>query len=351
MPIADALRLVDEIAATQGVQFIRELLREKKRAGANVLIGIRKDEVLEHLAEAIRAGHISLSDLIEWLNDVEGWGKQHVYLYRATAQLLTSRIWRAPVPHTLLAHARAKGLTIPNEERRVFGFPDSFTLGRLHYDGQTLEMVWRKGVKQWRRDAERDQERTIEGDQYKFIAWRHTPERSVLRFILRPKEGVAALFVQVPLGDEHEQARKAAFVTLERLFQTSRLNPIPMSECIKALDAAGQSENSSRLRDGRGTIRPQATAFSTYGGAVEFRGKDGTAYVAVESVRRVRRAVRLPDFSGASSRFLVDLETGPGLTRSVRMNMDGEGNHLYLFAQMTAEEVWAVINHVFAVAP
>ena len=126
-----ALRLADEIVATQGAAFVRELLRALKSAGSKVFIGTRKSDTLAHLQDAIRAGLLSYDDLIEWLNAVEGWGHQHIYLYQMSPTLARERFWREPVPDRFVEHARSKGIAIANERKQILAFPDTFRLGRI----------------------------------------------------------------------------------------------------------------------------------------------------------------------------------------------------------------------------
>ena len=75
------IKIAESIIKSQGSIFIKELLREKKKAGAPVKIGANKSQSLEYLDQAIRKGYITRVDLESWIADVEGWGKQHVYVY------------------------------------------------------------------------------------------------------------------------------------------------------------------------------------------------------------------------------------------------------------------------------
>jgi hypothetical protein len=72
---AAARKLIRSVVLAQGNIFIRELLRRKK-----LPVGVRKEEFEVNLLKAINNGELSLADVTDWLEEVEGWGDQHVYL-------------------------------------------------------------------------------------------------------------------------------------------------------------------------------------------------------------------------------------------------------------------------------
>jgi hypothetical protein len=346
-----ALQLVDEIVSVQGVIFLRELLRTLKQSGVRITLGTRKSDTLEHIRDAIRAGFLGYDDLIEWLHGIEGWGQQHTYLYKVSAKLAESPFMKPPFPDRWNDYVRSKGIPIANERLQVLQFPDRFRLGRVAFDGKELELVWRKGHDEWRRDVDKDEERIIDDDQYRFEAWRLTPERSVMRFVCLPELHRAALFVQVPLGEEHREAKSVALETIGQLFPASWLRDVDVSHCLSALDQSGHHADGSRLAHERGRIRPQATAFGAFGASVRFLSHELPSYASVPAVRHVRNALRVSDFRGEHGMFSVELESGPGLRRSVKMSMSGDDNRLYFFAKMSSEEVWAILNHICGFAP
>ena len=70
------LRLVRGIVLAQGNIYIKSLLREK-----GLRIGDTKADFEQNLEQAVADGKITLVDVEEWLDRVEGWGDQHVYLF------------------------------------------------------------------------------------------------------------------------------------------------------------------------------------------------------------------------------------------------------------------------------
>src|SRR4051794_22869101 len=62
--------------------YIKELLREN-----GVRIGATKEDFDRNLTKAIDEGTLTREIIEKWLNEVEGWGQQHVYVYQLTDEL------------------------------------------------------------------------------------------------------------------------------------------------------------------------------------------------------------------------------------------------------------------------
>jgi hypothetical protein len=95
LPSAKDRETIRALASTavlaQGNIFIRELLRRKE-----LPIGSTKEDFETNLLRAIDTGELTLEDVSQWLDEVEGWGNQHVYLYSAPRGLVSDPIWRSP---------------------------------------------------------------------------------------------------------------------------------------------------------------------------------------------------------------------------------------------------------------
>ena len=84
-------RLIQGITLAQGNIFIKELLRQKK-----IPLGATKAEFEKHMLAAIDNGTLQRADLEAWLDDVEGWGDQHIYLYNIPRAITSDALWRDP---------------------------------------------------------------------------------------------------------------------------------------------------------------------------------------------------------------------------------------------------------------
>jgi hypothetical protein len=105
---ADRIRsLVRSVVLAQGNIFIRELLRRK-----GLTIGATKEDFEANLMKAIDTGELQLSDVTTWLDEVEGWGDQHVYLYRVPARVIGDTLWNS---------AEDVRLRLPPPQRKLWG--------------------------------------------------------------------------------------------------------------------------------------------------------------------------------------------------------------------------------------
>ena len=120
--------------------------------------------------------------------------------------------------------------------------------------------------------------------------------------------------------------------------------------CLVFRDHAAQGQDGAALGGARGRLRPQTTGFSSYGASVRFHTRELPSYAAVPAVRRVRNSLHLSDFHGEHGTFVVDLYSGPGLNRPIKMSLHAEDNRVYAAALMTSEEVWALIDCIYATA-
>lgn len=187
----------------------------------------------------------------------------------------------------------------------------------------------------------------IDGDLYEFRAYRQQLNRSVSRFVLIPKQRKAALFVQIPLADKrHETAIKVASDTLGKVFSWAELEPVLISKAIKSLD---QLELDAQKPEEHGQVQAQNTKFAATGATVEFDADPGnSAWKNVEAVRRVRKALEHDSFTGASGIFRVRLRPGAGLNRDVVVWLNGKDKRVFLHSQMTADEVWIVLDQILS---
>ena len=110
--VANLKRLAAGIIRTQGNRFIKELLRDK-----GIRIGANKDDFERNLTEAIETGKLRLKDIDYWLSQVEGWGNQHVYLYKISTTLrkdLTKPKIRQRVQDAALEHVWGLARDMPD---------------------------------------------------------------------------------------------------------------------------------------------------------------------------------------------------------------------------------------------
>lgn len=337
--------LAHNIVRSQTNRYIKELLREH-----GIAIGSTKADFERNLDAAIDDGSLTAAHVEAWLREVEGWGNQHVYVYRL------SRNQAAPFRTEADAHAVIKSARLGSFWQRAtastesLGFPgddQKLELVSITYD-DSLRFHWHNGTTYWTRTAGEvpydKATETIDGFDYQFRAYRGRVAREVMRFEIRPQQRLAALFVPKAINSAAHQvaittakndiAKVLAFSSFEhKILKTD--NVIRNLDQALALAADDGSEpaiqaQSTRLQDDFASIEFAARA--TEG---SYRNSD-----AVQSVRRtIVTDAQVDAFVGATGTFrFVDR----GLGR-VQLSDDGR---IRLWSTMQADDVWHIISEL-----
>lgn len=341
--IQKSIKIAESIIKAQGYIFIKELLREKKNSGAEVKIGRNKKESLENLLEAIREGHITYADLVNWVSDIEGWGKQHVYVFDLPNEFTKDKIYhqKSAIEEAINNTKYSKYLNSKEE----YKFPKKLVLSHINTDHKNnLELIWQQRITNSKREEKEDPpNRVIEGDEYEFHAYRIIPARSITRFCIKPHDKIAAIFIQIPLGKEHNAAITNAKNTVREIFDIKELTVLNLSKVIKDFDNLDlNTSNNSPPK-----LEAHNTKFSSSGASIEFSADTHlSGWKKVTTVRRVRNSLDDKVFNGVSGRFNVHLTDVVGTKRTIQMYMDSKNNKIYFRAQMTSDEVWSLLNEV-----
>jgi hypothetical protein len=325
--------LAGSIVRAQGNIFVRELLRDKR-----LPIGTNKPQFEANLVAAIESGALTRAELNAWLDEVEGWGSQHVYLFHVPDDLASDSIWKEE--RTLKARLPKNLRPLWKTEPENL-FPDERTLTTIQFDGNELRFVWHQRLSTWIHEKQHDQKDVmIDGDRYEMRAYRDRPDRSVQRFVLRLDLKLAAIFLEVPwTKSAHEQATQEIRDATRTLVEWSKLDALAVSDVIKNLDQMELDDEPKAKK-----VAAQRTRLSDGGTYVEFATdstesnfKDSTA------VRAVRRAVKIDSFTGSAGSFHYTTLDPAGKERVVRLEIAEDGR-IRLWHQLKAAAVWEILS-------
>lgn len=337
--ITELKRLATGIIRVQGNRFIKELMREKK-----IRLGINKDDFELNLNEAIESGKLVLADVATWLTSVEGWGDQHVYLYRLFPQLqsdLTQSNLRKRIHQAGLDHVWNKSTAL--------AFPQEPALTSISFDDSVFKVIWQEASPLWTPKPEKNYEKNEGLDTYEYRAYLRVEQRAITRFEAHLDKGLAGLFIPNPIqGSEHQSAINEAMRVLEQLLdlQILQSGQLDVSIISKNLDQANATGNQqSKL-----AITTQKSRLSSGGSYIEFAAEDNDKGYgeepAIQNVRLSVRSQQLRSFQGAESVFIFQPESFPGsLSRPLRVQLYGRGKkRIRLWAQMNSDEVWTILT-------
>lgn len=327
-------RLVKDVVRAQGNVFIKDLLRKKQ-----LPIGTTKTDFISNLNAAIDEGQVSRLDFEDWLLQVEGWGHQHIYLYDVPDAISTMALWsdiaalRARVDSVNLAHLI--------DAQTSLEFPLTPTLTGIFVRNGTMQLLWHQGLQDLKRWPGLDNNNVaIDDELYDFRAWRHSSERSVMRFELRPSEKTAAAFFQVPVGSpNHKTARDQLWETVHQLFPELQLPSFNMSEAMTRLDEEQLA--------GGADLRTQQARWSGQGAYVEFGAtSEAHGYRDVEEIREVRLALRTMNVSGDTATMVFEAPGEKGVGREIRVQLYGTQARMWVGSQMTELQVWKLLRRI-----
>src|SRR6185503_13600376 len=170
--VANLKRLAAGIIRVQGNRFIKELLRDK-----GIRIGVNKDDFESNLTAAIETGILALEDIDNWLNLVEGWGNQHVYLYNISATL--RRDLTKPKIRERVHNANLDNVW---EGATVLAFPDEPNLTSISFSDSVLRIVWQEASPGWTPVPDKNYIQQEGLDTFEYRAWRMVERRAITRF-------------------------------------------------------------------------------------------------------------------------------------------------------------------------
>jgi hypothetical protein len=332
-------KLVGGIVLAQGNIFIKELLRRR-----GITIGATKSDFIKNMMQAIEDGTLRRWDVDQWLDEVEGWGNQHAYLFKVPTVVANMSLWSNR--DRLREKLEGAGLGKQWNALASLIYPSKRTLTGIYADGPAVRFVWHEGVDSWVRDKTKDYGEEIEGDEYQFRAHRLQAERSVMRFEIRPREKMAAILMQIPWSAEaHSGAISEVKSAVAPILDLDSLSPISVSRAIKSLDSVSLDSASAK----NGEAQPQLTRLSGAGAYVEFATTSGKSYQDFGPVRDVRRALKPDQFKGSTGIFRFSPSAVEALKRDIKVQLyGGEYPRIRLWAQMTALEVWEILKIVSA---
>ena len=327
------------IVRAQTNVYVKELLRAH-----GVRIGATKSDFDRNLLKAIDNEVLTREHFEEWLQQVEGWGEQHVYAYRLTEQLkrdfTTEELARKRVEAARLSkYWRKPTATTAHLD---FSADEKLSLVSITY-ADSLLFHWHKGTQYWVRSKDEEQHdkprEWIDGFEYEFRAYRGRAMREVMRFEVRPSDGLAAMFVPKPINSkEHKAAYEQVRKTIDRVLNFSTLEGrrLAVGDIIKNLD-----QKLAFDADAAKEIRPRSTRLRSGDAYVEFSAlsQEGS-YFDSGDVLKLRSTLRtdadIGVFEGAAGTFRFGNQG--------RVELFADDRRIRLWSSLTAAGVWSILR-------
>jgi hypothetical protein len=325
IPKGDEVRLAIEYLFSHKLEIARSLLARCGLSTKGDEATLRK-RVQTEIGKAIDPLAITRA-----LDEVEGWGNQHVVLFQSTDGI--ANLWKKQA--TLIDTAKELGLsTLVNGVRPIL-LPEVPTLSQIIWSKKNVRFVWvQKRIWHVRRE-ELDQRK---GD-VEFRAYQVQNRRGICYFDWNLVSGSAALLMQLlPTATEYKALQTRLFEDLGMWLPTEALETVGLQGLIGKLE--GSTEVSRRNLVLATADRSEVD--------IKSGGRDSDAY-ADKSIVALRKAMNKEGPVASRRGFFYWQVANRFLERTIPMRVYPKDNRLSIHGQCSEAEVQYVLSRVRAV--
>jgi len=241
----EEISLVLDYLLSHKKKFIQEFLRKR-----GLHFSGTKEKLRERLECYLDDGRICGTELVELLNGIEGWGNQHIYLYKAPAKYIEPWLEENSAKKSL---GDVGWEELFNRPRPVV-LPEEPTLSSIEWTPEKVRFIWVE-KRCW---EERIPEKDIKGDNIVWRAYRVNVSRGVISFELDLMSGDAMLMIRrLPQGTKYHQVRDRFENELTPILDFSYFERVRVSQTIR------------RIQESDEVRRRQLFYQTKYGGKIE----------------------------------------------------------------------------------
>jgi hypothetical protein len=208
--------------------FTQELLRHRGLPFSGT-----REKLRARLEGYLSDGRLEAADLVQLLNEIEGWGNQHIYLYKGSSKLVEP--WLEE--DSARGHLADLGLADLFNRQRPLVLPEETTLSSIEWTPERARFVWVE-KRQW---EERASEADIEEEEMVWRAYCINVSRGLIAFDWDLVSGHAMLMIQrLPRGTEYDIIRDRFEKELEPVVGLSQFEWVRVSRAIQRIEASGE---------------------------------------------------------------------------------------------------------------
>lgn len=192
-----------------------------------------KEEIRGRIEDALSGGTLAFAQLVQFLDEVIPWGKQHVFLYKGPRSSIaswkkTDRLAKLLKQHRLGKYLNAK---VP------LALPKVMKVSSILHDGSRLRITAIKRREWWERNPDYDDATvTDEGDDVELRAFIHRVTRSLVAFEWDLVANTAFLQIsQLPTGFRYEDVAEEFCDLIAGWLDISRFSIVDLRPAIKKL--------------------------------------------------------------------------------------------------------------------
>lgn len=319
--LSDAEKLLD-LLLMHRMSWVQAFLRERELPFSG-----ERQRLRTRLCAYVADGSVTVDDLVGLLEEIEGWGNQHIYLYTLDDTLLRTLENETKVREAL---GRSRCSKLFNR-RLPLVLPDKLTLSSVFWTRQRLRFVWVE-KRTWR---ERLREEDRKDGDMEYDAYRRKESRGLVAFDCDLVAGNAELLIQrLPSGNRYLEQKQRFEKELQQFVDLSHLQEFRISAGIRKIDEAKN-------------IRKRSTQLQTpQGSRIVLTSKSRTEDAYRDpTIRRAREAVG-HNAAGRLGNFYWPAHNGQ--LREIHVKLYAQDQRIGIFGECSQEEVKNVLSSVRA---
>jgi len=285
-----------------------------------------KARLRERLEGYLRDGKVAAEELVALLDNIEGWGDQHIYLYRAPRHL-TTRWADESTAKSIVAKA---GLGSRFNQRRPLVLPDEPTLSTIEWNAERLRLIW---VEKRQREDRVPSEDYSEGDLV-WRAYRVSFSRGVISFYWDFASEVAMMLIgRLPSGTVYRHIQDRMAREMRPFLDLAAFEPAPVGRAMHGL----WRSHEARQR--------QLSVRTPRGGQAGFTSARTPQDIRDDPDLRNARSRLGPEVRGELGNYYW-LANGNPLSTELHLKIYANDQRVAIFGERTEQEVRYVLSRV-----
>lgn len=295
-----------------------------------------KAELRAEIVRGVKDGDLTKDTLLEWLDSLEGWGNQHIYLYEAPEG--ETKIWKSKTKAKKRLEA-IEALHLFNNHLPLL-LPEETTLVSVQWSQTRVRFLWvekreytnrREDLDLDNDDFEEEQGEVEDGIVYK--AYEEKTQRAVSSFDWNLDSGFAALMIhRLPSGEKYSREKAEFEMALEDAIHISNFKRVRISKAIK------------KIFDSAETLNRQLEEQTATGGRARLSSASRKKGIKDDTKLTSARAA-LGRTSAVSGNFYW-LKNDNQLERDIRTKLYASDQRVGIFLQCSESEVQYVLSRI-----
>lgn len=315
--------LLDCVLA-HNLEFARSFLKEHDLPKSGTAAELR-----ERLEAFLAEDDENAEVLTSYLDRIEGWGRQQVYLYKSKRGLSAKWKDEAKVRATL---AKAEVEDLLNEARPIL-LPDERTLTSISWSKRRLRLVWTE-ARSWEERVEDEDYEAEEGMYYRAYVSRH--ERGTLAFDWDLVSGDAMLMIQqLPRGTAYAEVRDELQTDMHPIIDLSDFSLVELQDAITSLNESAEVRVRQRALDTMGGSRVSMTSSSR-----------GTGIREDPTLELVDEAIEDGVTGYLGNFYWLESQSKGNLSRDVHTTLYAKDHRVGVFGELPEKEVQYVLGRI-----